>query len=145
MCTSILEPDLAASLRLSLATHKAARQCGGSDTYEALHDIAVELSKYKKASAADDMIDADNNGVADVEEITGAARGVFLEFNSDTSAHRRPAREAQTRRVPQGDGPARPRQGLQRSVRSGVFREPHAMSATCDSAGIPPGSPCSPF
>lgn len=56
---------------LTMAAFEAARQCGGSDTYEALHDIAVQLSKYKKMSAKDDLIDADHNGVADVEEITG--------------------------------------------------------------------------
>mmetsp|Transcript_744 Transcript_744/g.2235 ORF Transcript_744/g.2235 Transcript_744/m.2235 type:complete len:384 (-) Transcript_744:102-1253(-) len=56
---------------LTMAAFEAFRQCGGEDTYEALHDIAVELSKAKKASAADDLVDDDHDGVADVEQISG--------------------------------------------------------------------------
>ena len=52
---------------LTLAAFEAFRQCGGAETYAALHDLGVQYGNAKKALDADDLVDADGDGVPDVE------------------------------------------------------------------------------
>jgi hypothetical protein len=54
---------------LTMAAFEAFRQCGGQDTYEAIHDVAVQLRFAKGAIDADDLLDEDHDGIADVEQI----------------------------------------------------------------------------
>ena len=51
----------------------AFRQCGGKETYAAFDDLVKQFEKAKKASHMDDLIDDDNDGIADVEQIDGKA------------------------------------------------------------------------
>jgi len=55
---------------LTMAAFEAARQCGGEDTWIAIHDLSVEFHNAKIASEADDLVDDDNDGIADVEQIS---------------------------------------------------------------------------
>ena len=51
-----------------MAAFEAFRQCGGAETYAALHDLQVQYGNAKKALEDDDALDADGDGVADVEQ-----------------------------------------------------------------------------
>ena len=53
---------------LTMAAFEAFRQCGGAETYAALHDLQVQYGNAKKALEDDDALDADGDGVADVEQ-----------------------------------------------------------------------------
>ena len=70
---------------MTLAAVEALRQCGGAQFYEACHDLQVQFLNAKAASDADDLVDEDGDGVADVEQISAqslAARKTMIVLRS---------------------------------------------------------------
>lgn len=55
---------------LTMAAFEAARQCGGQDTYAAIHDLQVQFINARDADRADNLKDDDGDGVADVEQMS---------------------------------------------------------------------------
>lgn len=56
---------------MTMAAAEAWRQCGGDQTAECIHDLYAQFQTALEASKADDELDEDGDGIADVEQISG--------------------------------------------------------------------------
>lgn len=56
---------------LTIAAVEAWKVCGGDEAIKAIKELRNELKRCQEASAKDDETDADGDGIADVNQITG--------------------------------------------------------------------------
>lgn len=56
---------------LTIATVEAWKACGGDEAIKAIKELRNEFLRCQEASAKDDTVDADGDGIADVNQITG--------------------------------------------------------------------------
>lgn len=60
---------------ITISAMEAFQAAGGSQMLEYIHELHDQLADLSKASAEDDMVDADNDGIADVDQISPTELG----------------------------------------------------------------------